>query len=235
MNTDNYKALPELLPDEIIERASKLNSALLCDGMKELGVLRNGAMDASMMPVDSSMKVVGTACTVSTEEGNNLPIHVAVYMSKPGYVMVIDGQGYEERAYIGDLLVGAGKAVGLKGMILDGMARDKVGLKELGLPVFSKGFMQRSPAKYGPGKINTPISCGGVNVNPGDLVFGDYDGVTVVPKEHIEEVLKNAETKLGYESKREEVIKEYEEARKSGKDLPKLSPDWVDNILKDKK
>ena len=96
----------------------------------------------------------------------------------------------------------AAKAIGFNGIVCDGFVRDRLGLEELGMPIFSRGFMQRTPSKKGPGKINTPITCGGVEVHPGDLVLGDADGVTVVPKDLIEAVLEKAEEKLEYEKNR---------------------------------
>ena len=231
MNNENYKPLPELIPQDIIDRASKLGTAQLSDGMNGTGIFRNGCMDASMMPVDPSMRVVGTACTVSTEDGDNFPIHVAIYQGKPGYVLVVDGKGYTERAYMGDLMIGAAKAIGINGVVIDGYVRDKEGLRELGLPVYSKGFMQRSPDKKGPGKINTPVVCAGVQVNPGDLVVGDYDGVAVVPREHILDVLEKAEKKAGYEQKRQETIEAYAKCRQEGKELPDIAPLWVTEML----
>lgn len=231
MSNSNYKPLPELISQDIIDRVSKLNTAQLCDGMEGMGIFRNGCMDASMMPVDSSMRMVGTAYTVSTEDGDNFPIHVAIYQGKPGYVLVVDGKAYTERAYMGDLMVGAAKAIGLNGIVVDGYVRDREGLKELGLPVFSKGFMQRSPAKKGPGKINAPVNCAGVIVNPGDLVIGDYDGITVIPREHILEVLEKAEKKADYEKKREEAIENYAKCRAEGKELPDIAPSWVTEML----
>lgn len=222
---------PELLPDEIIERASKLSPALLCDGMKGLGIPFDGAMSYDILPVDLNMKVIGTACTVSTDSGDNLPIHVSLYTAKPGYVMVIDGKGHKEHPYFGDLMMSTAKAVGLKGMIVDGLVRDREGCIELGLPVFAKGFMQRGPVKKNPGEINYPIVCGGVPVNPGDLILGDADGVTVVPRERIEEVLANAEKKLAYELERREKIALYEKKRINGEELFNLAPKWVLDML----
>lgn len=233
-NNDNYKPLPELIPDEIVERYLKLSTAQICDGMEGLGIERNGCMDASLMPADASMRMVGTACTVATEDGDNFPIHVAIYQSKPGYVLVVDGQNYKERAYLGDLMASSAKAIGLNGIVIDGCVRDRVGLKELGLPVFSQGFMQRSPAKRGPGKINVPVRCGGVTVNPGDLVFGDYDGVTVIPRERLYEVLEKAEKKGAYEEKRRETIENYAKCRLEGKELPDIAPAWVTEMLNGK-
>lgn len=231
MNNENYKPLPDLIPQDIIDRVAKLSTAQLCDGMEGLGIFRNGCMDASMMPVEPSMRMVGTACTVSTEDGDNFPIHVAIYQSKPGYVLVVDGKAYTERAYMGDLMTGASKAIGLNGIVVDGYVRDREGLKELDFPIFSKGFMQRSPAKKGPGKINVAVHCAGVIVNPGDLVFGDYDGVTVVPRERVLEVLEVAEKKLDYEKKRVAVINNYAKCRKEGKELPDIVPSWITEML----
>ncbi len=235
MSKTNYKPLPELISEDIIKRVYALSTAQLCDGAEGLGIIRNGCMDGSMMPVDSSMRMVGTACTVETEDGDNFPIHVAIYQSKPGYVLVVDGKGYTERAYMGDLMTGSAKAIGLNGVVVDGYVRDREGLKELELPIFSKGFMQRSPSKKGPGKINVPVTCGGVTVNPGDLVMGDYDGITVIPRERILEVLESAEKKNDYEIKRTESIKNYAKCRAEGKELPNIAPVWVTEMLENTK
>ena len=222
-----YNELPPLVASTLIERASKLSTAAICDGMKDLGIERDGCMDGAIMPVDESMRMIGTAATVETSVGDNFPIHVAIYQCQPGYVLVIDGKAYEERAYLGDLMGGSAKAVGIEGIVVDGFVRDRVGLKEIGLPIFSRGFMQRTPDKIGPGTINMPIRCGGVSVNPGDLVIGDYDGVTVIPRDQIEAVLTAAEAKEAYEEQRRLSIAEYERCRISGEPLPKLAPAWV--------
>jgi regulator of RNase E activity RraA len=102
---------------------------------------------------------------------------------------------------------------------------------ELGLPIFSKGFIQRGPIKKNPGEINYSIVCGGVVVNPGDLILGDADGVTVVPKDIIEEILVKAEEKLAYEVKRRASISLYEEKRLKGEELFNLAPQWVLDML----
>ena len=232
METANYKELPELIDESIIERVKKLSPAQLCDGMAKLGIARNGCMDAALMPVDPDKIMVGTACTVDTKEGDNFPIHVAIYQCKPGYVMIIAGKGYMDRAYLGDLMAGAAAAIGVNGLVVDGCVRDRHGLRNLPIPVYSKGFMQRSPSKVGPGKINTEVECAGLTVKPGDLVVGDYDGVTVVPRDRIEEVIAAAEKKDSYEAKRREAIADYKKCRSEGKPLPNLAPGWVLDMLK---
>src|SRR6056297_924973 len=143
MYKDNYKELPELIPEEFIERALKLSSALLCDGMIELGLIKDGAMDYSIKPVDDSLKMAGTAATVSTEEGDNYPVNAGLYKGKPGYVLVVDGKNNKERAYIGDLMARTAKAKGFKGIVVDGLVRDKIDLRNIKFPVFCRGYIQR--------------------------------------------------------------------------------------------
>lgn len=184
-----------------------------------------------MMPVNKNIVMVGTAITVSTDDGDNFPIHVATYSAKPGYVMVIDGKGYDKRAYFGDLIMGAAKAVGLEGMVMDGYTRDTIGCLELEFPVYSKGILQAGPIKKNPGELNVTIMCGGISVEPGDLVVGGADGVTVVPREHVYEVLDKAEDKLRYEEKREETIAEYNKSVAEGKEPPQLAPQWVLDMM----
>lgn len=231
MSKIKYNEIPELIPKELIERASKLSPAQLCDGMKEMGIFREGAMDGDLLPIDESKIMIGTAYTVDTQEGDNFPIHVAIYQGKPGYVLLVAGKAYKEKAYIGDLMGAAADAIGFEGIVVDGYIRDKLGLKEIGMPVYSKGLMQRGPGKKGPGEINTTIMCAGVKVKPGDLIFGDADGVTVVPRDKIEEVLIKAEEKDNYEINRRNQIEEYKRCLEKGEKLPDLAPNWVNEML----
>ena len=224
-----------LLSEQIISRARNLNVPLLLDGVKaaKIDIPNGGCMDMHINPVERGMTVVGTALTVETDNGDNFPIHVASYsFDARGYVMVIDGKGYEGRAYFGALIMGACQAVGFEGMVIDGCTRDRDGNIELNFPVYSRGFMPRGPIKKDEGNINTPIMCGGVKVAPGDLVVGDSDGVCVIPKEYIETVLAEAEKKLAYEDKRNETIAAYRKAKAEGSELPQLAPQWVLDMMK---
>lgn len=228
---ENYRSLPPLIEELYIQKAKQFGSANLCDGMKGLGIFRDGCMEASLSPINDKLTMVGTACTVETQDGDNFPIHVAIYQGKPGYVLVVDGKGYDEKAYMGDLMGASAKAIGFEGVVIDGCVRDKLGLIDMQFPVFSKGLMPRGPGKKGPGAINTTITCGGIIVNPGDLVVGDCDGVAVVPRNRIEEVLQAAEKKVLYEIDRRRSIADYEECKKGQKELPDLAPSWVTEML----
>lgn len=227
----NWNDTPELLPAEVIARAEKLEPALVSDGMKGTDIPGEGTMDAEIMPVDPSMKIVATAITVNTCNGDNFPIHYATYTPPPGYVMVIDGNDFTRKAYLGDLIAGAAKAVGFKGIVIDGYVRDYEGLKELGLPIFCKGFMQAGPIKKGPGQVNVPIHCGGVSVEPGDLVVAGADGVSVVPRARIDEILTNAEAKQRLDLAMQANIDAYNEAVSRGEEPPKLMPAWIEALI----
>ncbi|WP_288463336.1 hypothetical protein, partial [uncultured Pseudomonas sp.] len=74
MNTDQYLPLPELIPAVLLERFRALSPAQLCDGMQSLGIPRSGCMDADLLPLDPDKLLLGTACTVDTEDGDNFPI-----------------------------------------------------------------------------------------------------------------------------------------------------------------
>ena len=225
---------PDLINCEIIKRTSGLSTTLLCDGMNDLNLSVGGCMFPSIKAIDSSMKVIGTVVTVETSEGNNFPIHLATYqIPAEGYVMVIDGKGYNDRAYFGDLIMGAAQTSGYLGMIVDGYTRDYIGNIKLEFPVFSRGLMAKGPIKANCGIINGDIICGGVHVRPGDLVMGDSDGVCVVPREYIENVLEKAEQKQVYEGKRLEVIELYRKAKNDGTILPQITPQWVLDMLSD--
>ncbi|MEK9198199.1 RraA family protein [Ureibacillus sp. FSL E2-3493] len=212
-----------LLSKEIIERAKKLNTTLISDA---LGC--TGSMDYKVKPVSSGMKVVGTALTVDMRAGDNLFLHQGIYCGGEGFVLVADGKGHTENAYLGELMAKAAKAIGIEGIVIDGLVRDKESLIEIGLPIFAKGFIPNGPFKDGPGAINIPISCAGVTVFPGDLIVGDDDGVVVVSKEKIEQVLEKAEAKFKYEEKRLQTIVSYEENRKVGNtDKFSIAPVWL--------
>ena len=227
----NWNDTPELLPAEVIARAEKLEPALVSDGMKGTDIPGEGTMDAEIMPVDPSMKIVATAITVNTCNGDNFPIHYATYTTPPGYVLVIDGNDFTRKAYLGDLIAGAAKAVGFKGIVIDGYVRDYEGLKELGLPIFCKGFMQAGPIKKGPGQVNVPIHCGGISVEPGDLVVAGADGVSVVPRARIDEILTNAEAKQRLDLAMQANIDAYNEAVSRGEEPPKLMPAWIEALI----
>ncbi len=97
--------------------------------------------------------------------------------------------------------------------------------------MFSRGYKPFSPSKIDPGAINTEVVCGGIQVNPGDLIMADCDGIVCVPRDMIETVLTKAEEKVAYEGGRVNAIANYAKCREEGKELPDLTPGWVKEML----
>ena len=169
---------------------------------------RRGAMDGRIQALAPSMRVCGPAFTVDVCAGDNLMIHTAMAMAKPGDVLVIDGKADRLCALMGSIMLNACKVLQLGGVVLDASIRDTEELRELGFPVWSIGANPNGPTKFVPGRINWPISCGGVAVNPGDLIVGDADGVVVIEREKAASLLPLAATKVADERKRiDDIVK----------------------------
>lgn len=224
----------EPIAEALLARARALSVSLLLDGAKTVGVTLpgGGCLPPSIMPLNRNAKMVGTALTVKTQPGDNRPIHLAIYGArKAGYALVIDGCGHDGCAYMGDLMMGACRALGFAGVVIDGRVRDWDGLMQLGFPVYARGLSPLAPTKEKDGAINAPVTLGGVTIRPGDLVMGDCDGVCAIPREHIEKVLDGAEKRRDYESAREKAIEDYLRAKEQGLPLPDLTPAWVKALL----
>ncbi|SEB15934.1 RraA family protein [Variovorax sp. YR216] len=199
--------LPEIVREfervsaDVVARAATFQAAILADVAG-----RRGTMNARVAPVHHSMAVAGPAFTVEVRPGDNLMVHAAIALARPGDVLVIDGKGDQTAALMGTLMLSACKKQGLAGVIVDGAIRDKLDLLELGFPVFSAGFNPAGPTKFVPGRINHTISAGGTMVNPGDLIVGDADGVVVIERAKAPAMLALADKKLADEAARQEAI-----------------------------
>lgn len=148
-----------------------------------------GAMASEIKPIVPDMRILGPALTVEIPPGDNLAIHLAVAQAKPGEILVVSAQGFKECGVWGDILTLAAKYKQIGGVVIDGSVRDLDGIIALGLPVFARGVSVKAPIKFGKGRINVPVVCGGVVVRPHDIVTGDRDGVIVSTPESLEEVL----------------------------------------------
>ena len=131
----------------------------------------------------------GPACTVRVFPGDNLMVHKALDIARPGDVVVIDAGASPMNAVLGDLVCTKAKHRGIAGFIVDGLIRDLPGVKEVGLPVYARGTTPIGPLHRGPGEINFPISCGGTIVNPGDVIVADTAGIVAVPLEEVASIL----------------------------------------------
>ena len=180
-----------------VQAASAYASSILADVAG-----RRGAMDGRIQALVPVMRCCGPAFTVKVRPGDNLMIHAAMAMAKPGDVLVIDGKADRGAALMGSIMLNACKQLGLAGVVLDASIRDTEELRELGFPVWSIGANPNGPTKGVSGRINWPVSCGGVTVNPGDLIVGDADGVVVIEREKVASLLPLAAKKVADERQR---------------------------------
>ena len=218
----------------LIARAKKLSVSLLLDGAKAAGVVLpgGGCLSPMIQPLDRRHKLISTALTVKTQPGDNRPIHLAIYgAQQAGYALVIDGRAHDGCAYMGDLMIGACKALGFDGVVIDGRVRDWDGLMQLDFPVYARGLSPLAPTREKDGDINAPIVLDGVTIHTGDLIMGDCDGLCVIPRADIETVLSGAEKRQEYEAARERVIAQYVQAKEDGSPLPDITPSWVRDVL----
>jgi 4-hydroxy-4-methyl-2-oxoglutarate aldolase len=161
---------------------------------------RRGAMDSAIKSISKGMRICGRAITVSCHTGDNLMLIKAISMAKPGDVVVANMGNAEYSGPFGEVLATECMVKGMAGLIVSSSIRDSKRLIELGFPVFCRNISIFGTAKATLGTINHPISCGGVLVNPGDLILGDDDGVVVIPSEEWEEVLIAAQQRTEKEA-----------------------------------
>ncbi|MBO1114769.1 RraA family protein [Bordetella petrii] len=205
---DIIKDFPRV-PADIVERAAAFQPAILADVAG-----RRGALHGRIRPLHSSMKLAGPALTVEVRPGDNLMIHAAISLARPGDVLVIDGKGDLNSALMGTIMMNACRQLGIAGVVIDGAARDSLDIIEMDYPVFAAGTNPNGPTKNIGGRIGHPVTVGGVTVHPGDFIIGDSDGVVVVEREKIEALLPAAEKKVRDEAARIAAIQAGDTAAK---------------------
>lgn len=191
-------------PADLVEAFRGKASANLADAMGRFHFMDPGILTRTRLPL------CGVAVTVNARPGDNLMVHKALEVAMPGDVLVINTNGNTTSAVFGELMGHTAVGAGLGGIVVDGAIRDVDGLEALGLPAFSRAVTPGGGDKDGPGEINVPIACGSTVVMPGDIIVGDEDGVTVVPREDAEEVLDLVATLEQREKKRIAAIKDGE-------------------------
>lgn len=201
----------ERIPAEVIEGYREVAVTSICDALDQIGA--TGYMTCEIKPIFPA-KIVGPAVTVKEVpcEESVPPTHAleAIDRAEPGSVIVIDVGAVRDVAVWGGLMTAGAVVRELEGAVLDGGVRDTDEIREdYGFPVFARSV---SPAttvgRYKTEAYNIPVVCGGVTVNPGDLIVGDSDGVVVVPPDKAEVVLEMARGMEETERKQVELIKE---------------------------
>ena len=201
MSNDILRGFERVSPD-LVRQASAFQAAILADVNG-----RRGALHGRVAALRPRMKLAGPALTVDVRPGDNLMIHAAIALAKPGDVLVIDGKADRTAALMGTIMMTACQQLGLAGVVIDGAVRDSLDIDAMDFPVFSFGTNPNGPTKNVPGRIGHPVSCGDVTVRSGDLVVADADGVVVIERERVEALLPLARKKVEDESARIAAIK----------------------------
>lgn len=199
---------------ELISKYSQFETPDISDLMNRLytmaPVIRN---------VVNEQTICGPACTVKVFPGDNLMIHKALDVARPGDIVVVDA-GTSTNAVLGDLVAQKARHRGIAAFVVDGLVRDVAGLIQVGLPIFSRGVTAVGPLHRGPGEINYPVSCGGIVVNPGDIIRGDSSGICVVRQDFAQEIMDRLVTQR-------DAMEAYVADVRRGE----FSNAWVDQVL----
>jgi regulator of RNase E activity RraA len=198
---------------EIIDRFMKVATASVADAVDRISGQR-GYMDHMIKPRISEKKIVGPAVTIKEAPTEEFlpPKHAldAIDESEAGSIVVIGIDGEPNVAVWGGLMAAGAEVNGLAGAVLDGGVRDVIEIRrDSGFQIFARSVSPGTTlGRFKTVSANEPTQCGGITVNPGDLIIGDLDGVVVVPKAHAEEVLKMATEIEEREAEQARLIRE---------------------------
>lgn len=181
---------------------------------------KQGIMASYLKPILSNTMIVGPAVTVICPAGDNLMIHAAIEVCQPGDIVIITTIGDGVAGMIGELIVSAFIKKGVKGVIIDSGIRDVRQIRHLGFPIWTREVLSQGTNKIKGGWVNAPAVCAGVQVEPGDLIVADDDGVVIVKKDDIIDTLALSKARLA----KEEDTKANIESGKISLDFYNLRP-----------
>jgi 4-hydroxy-4-methyl-2-oxoglutarate aldolase len=168
---------------------------------------RRGLLDASIRPIFAGARAAGSAVTVMCAPADNLMIHAAIAVVRPGDVLIVTTFSPSNAGMFGELLGESCRAHGVAGLVIDAGVRDTAQLTALGFPVWSRAIWAQGTTKVVAGSVNLPIVCAGAHVHPGDVIIGDADGVVVVPRADTPSVVAAAEARLAQEAEMRERLR----------------------------
>ncbi|HDC2123859.1 TPA: RraA family protein [Salmonella enterica] len=192
--------MQRVLPNpELITAFKAIPAANIADCMGRLSAM-NSTIRLQSAPLKNNM--VGVALTVKVRAGDNLMVHKALNMLMPDDVLVVSNDGGNSQALMGEIMITYAQQRQVSGIVLDGPVRDLYSIQGMDFPVYATGSTPAGPYKDGPGEVNVPISCGGMQVNPGDIIVGDGDGVIVIPRQDAEALLSEAQKYQLFDNKK---------------------------------
>jgi 4-hydroxy-4-methyl-2-oxoglutarate aldolase len=158
-----------------------------------------GLLDPGISPIQQGARIGGSAVTVSCAPGDNIMVHAAVEMIEPGDVLVVTTTTPADNGMFGELLATSVLTRGCAGVVVDGGVRDVSDLRLKGPPVWARVVHAAGTVKATPGSVNLPVACGGVTIRPGDVVVADDDGVVVIERERVGDVVVAVRARLARE------------------------------------
>jgi 4-hydroxy-4-methyl-2-oxoglutarate aldolase len=198
----------------IIVRNVERPDASLIRRLGEFGVAtvheaqgRTGLLRPYMRPIFLGARIAAPAVTVLCHAGDNLMIHAAIEVCKPGDVVVVATKSESTDGMFGELLATSFQAHGIAGLVIDAGVRDVAELTAIGFPVFSKAICAQGTVKETAGSVNVDIVCAGALVRPGDVIVADIDGVVVVPRRSVAKVVTRCEERSAKEAKTRERLR----------------------------
>ncbi|MEX2654111.1 MAG: 4-carboxy-4-hydroxy-2-oxoadipate aldolase/oxaloacetate decarboxylase [Acidimicrobiia bacterium] len=191
-----------MTPNVVVTTIDRASSETIA-GLQRAGVAtvheassRGDLLDPGIRPIQAGVTVAGSAVTVLCSAGDNMMIHAAVEVVKPGDVLVVATRTPSTDGMFGELLATSLRTRGCAGLVIDAGVRDVADLRELGFPVWSRAIHARGTVKETPGAVNVPIIFRDTRIDPGDVIVADDDGVAVVRREDAARVLVAAEDRL---------------------------------------
>ena len=216
----------ERAPGDVVDALAPIGTATVHEAIG-----RRGYVGPELAPIQRDVRIAGSAVTVLSHPGDNMMIHAAVEVCRPGDVLVVATTAPSTHGMFGDLLASSLMARGVRGLVIDAGVRDTADLRTMGFPVWTRHISCQGTVKATPGSVNVPVVLGGITVHPGDVVCADDDGVVIVGREEADWALEQSNARLA----KEEATRARLEAGELGLDfyglrdkLVELGVEWIE-------